>query len=200
MREAFTLILAGFLIVFFDIEFNGFNIIVDVVGYIIVAVGLSKLQTYSNYAKTAMFIASILAVVSIPNIFITEVEFNTAVTPTFEYYYALTLTILQFVLVIYCLFIMRQLSETFNPNHTRAINMLLGFTAALNTIVIALMSVSINIQSHTFNMMIVSFGLMALITHTVFLVYLFKFRRIEENNDDDEDHLKEHTHEQSRFS
>ncbi|MDQ0351965.1 amino acid transporter [Alkalibacillus filiformis] len=199
MREAFTLILTGFLIVFFDIEFNGFNIIVDTVGYIIVAVGLSKLQAHSKYAKTALIIASSLVIISVPTIFITEVELNTTVAPTFEYYYTLTLTILQFALVIYCLLVMKQLNELFNANFTKAINLLLSFTLILNTIVIAIIATSINVQSHTFNMVVVSFTMMALIAHIVFLVYLFKFIRIEENNDDEEP-LKESSHEQSRFS
>ncbi|WP_272942217.1 hypothetical protein [Alkalibacillus haloalkaliphilus] len=34
----------------------------------------------------------------------------------------------------------------------------------------------------------------------IILIHLFKFKGIEENNGDDEEHLKENTHEQSSLS
>ncbi len=64
----FMKILVGSLIIFFDFRINGFNLIPDFVGYILITMGLSKALQLDEKFKRAQFFAIAMIVLSIPNI------------------------------------------------------------------------------------------------------------------------------------
>lgn len=64
----FMTIFVGFLITFLDFRINGLNIFPDFVGYIIIAIGLSKAFQLDEKFKTAQMFSVIMIVLSFPDI------------------------------------------------------------------------------------------------------------------------------------
>ena len=72
----FRKLLWGFMLIFFHIRINGFDLLPDVLGYIIVIIGLGMLASSSGKFETAKWIAIPLAVLSIFTIYVVEGDTN----------------------------------------------------------------------------------------------------------------------------
>ena len=70
MKKQFSLIFFGLIFVLLDPVFGGYDIIPDVLGYILIGIGTSGLQSYSIHFGTARNLSWALAVFSVALLFI----------------------------------------------------------------------------------------------------------------------------------
>ncbi len=75
--KGFILIIIGLIMTFFDFSINGVNLIPDLVGFILIAIGLSLHTTWDSSFNTARIMAFLLVFLAIPDLF----EFTIPITP-----------------------------------------------------------------------------------------------------------------------
>jgi len=82
ISKAFTKIFWGFMLVFLDFKINQFDLLPDFVGYFIIVSALSDLNSFSAYFRKARTFAIILAILSIPEYFIGEINILEGIVPS----------------------------------------------------------------------------------------------------------------------
>lgn len=75
--KGFLLIILGLIMTFFDFSINGINLIPDLVGFILIAIGLSLHTTWDSSFGTARIMAFVLVFLAIPDLF----DFTIPITP-----------------------------------------------------------------------------------------------------------------------
>lgn len=75
---AFSKVFWGLLLVFLDFRFNGFDILPDIVGFVIVFFGLAALSAHNHHFQTAKTVCIPLIILSLFEIFQAQLQFPAA--------------------------------------------------------------------------------------------------------------------------
>ncbi|TFB13377.1 hypothetical protein E3U55_16175 [Filobacillus milosensis] len=183
MRHAILQMFWGLMIVFFDFRFNSFDILMDPLGYIILAVGLGHFATLYKPAKTGQIISIILIVMSIPEVFI-----DTNVQPFmlgFWHFYFLAVSILSIVLTYFIFLLLIDLADAYN-NQELKVRSEKTMKAYLIIMIAVMFFSTFSINFRSLVALFIILAIVGFIAHIVFLVLLFKFRNLEDNNDENE--------------
>ncbi|WP_188207277.1 hypothetical protein [Alkalibacillus aidingensis] len=187
MKYAFTLMFWGFIIVFLEIFIISIDISPDPIGFFMIAVGLYHLESDYPIAKRGGLTAFILAALSTPSVFIANNDLHEAITGGW-FFYSTALTIMEVILVYFILKLMIEICKEFKLEELQnKYKTFLNWYVSVFIIVHLLSAFTLNVYSNTYGSLVIIFGLISLVFHIVFLVYLFKFRQIEENNHYDTD-------------
>lgn len=175
MLNFFQKMLIGYVFIILDINI-GIDILLDVIGYCIVANGLAHLNTIkgANVAKTLAIILGLLSIFEMP-IFS---EFWTSSNVTFQYFYLVSYHSL---ILCYYYFIFEVcthlLSGTNHEDYTKKVKNFMLFT---NWLVL----ISNGIMLHRYESAVALFGLVLIIcafaSIIVYIVYLYKMKRYAE--------------------
>lgn len=107
MASAFDLLWTAFIFLF-DVRVRGFDVLPDVIGYILMVLGLRRLASLNNHFATAARIAPVAALVSLADFYLPPTKGTPVfafVGPTFKTPVGIALTVAGMVLIILNLFV-----------------------------------------------------------------------------------------------
>lgn len=181
MRTAFLQLFFGYLIVLVGINVGDFDILFDPIGYLLIAAGLMKLAQRYNYADKAYRLAFVLAFLGaihvIVSIFLGSIPFLFFGVDLFD----LIISILKLLLVYFIFQLLLQYSERKQDFQLRASTGALQkiyFIFALTSIILS----SVFLIAFPFapiGLIILIFVLGYAVVEVIFLVWLFKYSRLE---------------------
>ncbi|MCZ0702774.1 uncharacterized membrane protein YcaP (DUF421 family) [Natronobacillus azotifigens] len=181
MRTAFLQLFFGYLIVLIGIDVGGFDLLFDPIGYLLIAAGLVKLAQRYDYADTAYRLAFFLAFFGIIHvivpIFLGSIPFLFFGVDLFD----LIISILKLLLVYFIFQLLLQYSERKQDFQLRASTGALQkmyFIFALASIILSPVFL-IAFPFAPIGLIILIFVLGYAVVEVIFLVWLFKYSRLE---------------------
>ncbi|RPF50611.1 hypothetical protein [Aquisalibacillus elongatus] len=184
MRKSILLIFWGLIIVFFDFRINSFDLLMNPLGYILVASGLNDFSQNYQPAKTAKAFTYILVVVSIPQIIIDDAT----VISEYWNFYSSAVSILNIVLAYFIFLLLIELAQAYNQTEleSRSKNTMKGYLITM-ILVTFVSTFAINFSSSLG--LIIGLAIAGFIAQIVFIVLIFKFRNLDEHTDYEETHI-----------
>jgi len=182
MRSGFRYIFIGLLFIFVEIQIT-FDILPDPIGFYLIYVGLQKIvgeQPIDSLIKSGSRLAILLCIFSIPSILSSNMSFNELNFnfDPLQYGYRIFMQVLYLMLAYYIFKIMLELSKTLYVrihNQTRIIFRL--YMTALLTINI-FSPFFMNFRSGDVTELFFIIGIFVLISHIMFIIQVFRFRKI----------------------
>jgi len=177
-KESYKKLFWGFIIVLLDLRFNNFNILPDVIGYLMIVVALGQLENQHQYYGKAKNFAMLLILFAIPDIYQNNnglQGFRIGDT------YSLAIFVLSGVGIIINIFMVYYICQgIFQLSEERQLHELSSMATGrwrgyliINTILLALMPLIINIGQNTAFMIIAATGLMGFVIQII-LISLIK--------------------------
>ncbi|MGP4081251.1 hypothetical protein ACTWQL_15190 [Pseudalkalibacillus sp. R45] len=189
MKESFTKIFTGFLLVFLEIHIVAFDILPDPLGYFLIYLGLERISSEYKVGNLSRIFAMILFALSLPTVFIQQTNNEiTGLTANDGWpIYMSALGIGKLILVFYVFQVMLQLARHYGDEAIFKRTQLTFKVYIIAMLIVTsvepfLMNLGTNIGIGIGILLIV----VSLIMEIVFLVLLHKFRKIEPEGLDSE--------------
>ncbi|MCJ8008044.1 hypothetical protein ACFFF5_18180 [Lederbergia wuyishanensis] len=182
ISKAFTKIFWGFMLVFLDFKINQFDLLPDFVGYFIIVSALSDLNSFSAYFKKARTFAIILAILSIPEYFIGEINILEGIVPsTSTILILISSSVLTLIHIAFIFFLLQGCIELANHHQNST---LAKTTKNIQTFyIIILLAVTIltpfvlNIPQDLATAIIIVGGIASFVVYIIVLILIWSYRK-----------------------
>ncbi|MBS4220577.1 hypothetical protein KHA96_19955 [Bacillus sp. FJAT-49711] len=122
IANAFTKIFWGLMLEFLDFKIIQFDILPDFIGYFIIISGLGNLIAFSHHYKKVRMLAIILAILSIPEYFIGEINILEGfVSPTSTFLILMASSILSLIHLAFIYFLLQGCIELANHHQNQTL-------------------------------------------------------------------------------
>ena len=176
MRHAFKYILTGYILIFLDIHLL-VDILPDPIGYIMILLGVRKIQFNESQLHPASIVATLLLFLSIPTVFINPQLFQNQ-APEWWGIYTTTMGVFDLILVYYLFQLIKIVVKLLHsPELTiKTQNMYKGYMVVMLSILF-IQPFLTNMSEHTANGFAIFMILAGVITQITFLVFLRKLQK-----------------------
>lgn len=171
MRNAFKYILTGYILIFLDIHIF-IDILPDPIGYIMILQGIRKIQFNESRVHPASIVATVLLLLSIPNVFINP-QLLPDQSPEWWGIYTTGMGVLDLILVYFLFQLIKKVVEILHsPELTiKTENTYKGYMVVM-LIILFIQPFLTNMTEHTANGFAIFLVLAGFITQITFLVFL----------------------------
>ncbi|WP_062106177.1 hypothetical protein [Bacillus niameyensis] len=182
IAKAMTKVFWGMLLVFLSFKINHFDLLPDFIGYFIVASAMNDLVSFSHTFSKAKKVAIILAIVSIPAMFMREISLSEGFEPSSDVFTLLLgSTAIQLLALIFIYFLFQGLIELASKYHfnelAKKTKKILTACIIIDLLVLSLTPFSMNLPGTDFFLFIIIGIITSFIVSIVILVLFRTYRK-----------------------